>query len=205
MKYLLVLLSFAALCSCNLTKKATTKTQTNADSTGTKSSSLVDVKKKDTAGAIVTTTTNKKVSNSGYDKTTTVEEYFSDEFGFDAKDPKKATAKDTGSQKSIVTHSGAENPAGKLLYRKTTIQEKGVVKTTENDSTAQTQTANAKSVDSSNHANMQTATVTNTQVKEKDSKLNLSIFPWWLWLIIVAAIAAAIYFKVNPLSWFLRK
>lgn len=227
MKQLLIFTCIVLLCSCNAIKKISNKTQTNTDSTVKRTSSIVDVKKKDTTGTTVTTTTNKKTSDSGYKKVTTVvREYYTDEFDFEGdKQTPQPTKENVQTQVTRVNaddyfapakpsankpakpsaNAAAKQPALRMKETITT-EETGIKKTVEEAAMLQDQTAQIKTVDSSNNKGTQVSNTKSTQANESSSKVSFSLLPWWLWLIIVIVLALFIYLKViNPFSIFQRK
>jgi cobalamin biosynthesis Mg chelatase CobN len=199
MKQLLIICISLSLFSCNASKKATSATHATADSTGAKSSSVIEVRKKDSTGTNTATSTDKKTTEAGYKKTTTtVKEYFGDEFDFEG---------DTAAKAGVISWSPSKDSAkikapGKRQIRPiaretTTTVEEGNLKAIEEAAMLSNNTGKIQNSDSAFADHKETANKTTTQNSESTSKLSLSLLPWWIWLLIVLAIVGVLYFKIR--------
>lgn len=180
-----------SLCSCHVMKKTNHTNKTNVEVVTKTKSSDVDVKKNDSTGTNTTRTTGEATSQSGYTKTTTtVREYFSDEFG---EPDTQATKKDTGRihfyyaagpNFRVDTILRANNEP-KLKLRETITTFETGFKNDSNSFAGLTETAGKISAsDSINKSSEATNETKTTQASEDNSKFSLSFLPWWLWLIV---------------------
>lgn len=195
MKQFLFLICIAlSVCSCNAVKKITSHKHTTQDSTGTKASSFVEVKKTDSTTKETTQESGKKQAESGYKKTTTrVEEYFSDEFGEDT------TISKPGDTAQAKINPGPRKPAnipGNLKRRTTTvIEEEGFRNEIEAIEKLHEKAGQLRGSDSLSADQKETASQSSTQDEKQSSKVSFSLLPWWLWLLVILAIAGVLWYK----------
>jgi len=176
MKQLLTIFLIAFFfCSCSAIKKTTNKTQTNSDSTGSKSSVLVDIKKKDSVGTGVVKTTETKASDNTYTKTTTTKEYYTDEFDFEGSVDTSNGNAHTGTTIAPNDYFPYKKPQdktknpGKLLYKETTTKEVGTLQTKENKEQLSKQKSDVHEVDNKTKKEDQ-----KTQASKEENKVNKS-------------------------------
>lgn len=199
MKQLLILFCVAALCSCGFIKKTTNKTQTNTDSTGSKTSVHLDVKKADSAGTATSVTKTTKTSENGYKETTVTKEYFSDELDFEGEAEKDKPAKDTGKASVTIPASMSANATAKrkFLYRETTTTREGAFKTNEAQVQQTDQKSTVQKIDSSKHEEGQTSNVSTGTKTDQGSKTHITLVPWYVIIILIIALVLFIIYKVR--------
>lgn len=226
MKQLFTIACIAFLLSCN-TSKHVTKATASTDSTGTTTTSAIDVKKKDSTGTTSAGASSSKEKESTYKKKTTVREYFGngDELDIvDGVDPKPEA-------KSIATPTKPKAPGKALkkdryfmpwdayesysvqpfydrypVYRETTIEEEGAAKELEKAASLNEQTSKLHTGDSSKKDQNQAATVHNENSQStKDKKTTaggwVGLVAWVATLFVVAWVLMGRF----PLAFLFRK
>lgn len=187
MKQLFYLTCMLTLFACHTVKKTNTTTATHNDSTTVKKSVQVQTKSTDSTGRQKLLAAKQKKSSNEYKKTTTVKEYFGEEFDFEGEDTTTHAAQDSTKRKAVK--------APGLRYRETVIEETGKGKQLENALTIEDNTAQIKDTASNVSTTDEKTNVSNGSESQATSTSKFSFLSlWWLWLLLVL-IALALYYK----------
>lgn len=193
MKQLFTLLCIALLCSCGASKKTTNKTETNTDSTGTKSSLVVDVKKKEANRNTTSQATEKTQTEGSYKKTTTtVREYYSDEFEFEGSDETRSSTLEH--VEVVAAKPSAKKPGLKMKETTTTVEE-GIQKQIKDAAMLEEKSGKIAGVDSSARDEKQGSQVSTNQETKGSNRANITLLPWWAILLLIIGLALFIGIK----------
>lgn len=180
MKKLLTIVPFMmALLSCTTLKKNTSKAATKTDSAGKKLSVVTSVKNADSAVTGTNKESSSNKSENNYTRTTTIKEYFGDEFSFE-------------SSPSSIDTSHSLNP-GILKYRETTTTEAGNTKHTIVQRRENEQKKIVHSIDSSQQNQYESYKVNKTTSTKVTNKNSHKVLPGILLLILFLFIVLLIY------------
>ncbi len=207
MKQLLVLLcAVFFLCSCSISKKTANKTQSNIDSSVTKNTAITNVKKSDSTGKEKTQATEKQRVESGYKKTTTtVVEWFSDEFGDDeaivsVDTPKVNIPKEQGKDSSKAKRPPWVNSQGKrpanLVKRSTTTTEEEGFKNASNEAEVLNEKTGTQNSNDSLSADHNEQANKKASQKDSDSKeFRFGLLPPWVLFLLIILLVGGLYVK----------